>query len=225
MAAVGIIDDRVDVRDSTKKKVKRELKKQNIPWEVVDISPLEHMEHFARWVQENEIVVLLVDERLNEQPIENTQIYVDYSGHDLVKLLREGYKELPIFIITAHEDDPNVLINEGDFDSVISRGSFTNRPEEFVKRFVRATNKYLEVNDKEYTQLSKLSEKIALGKATNKDVENVKKLQAKLEIPFVLGVVQSREEALEDYEKSIDGLDQLSTKIEAFLKKYDKPKK
>ncbi len=223
MSTIGIIDDRVEVRDSIKKRVQAELRRLNINWPVIAIGPFEEMENYPEWIENNEISVLLLDENLHEKPI-SRGVYADYDGHDLVKVVREGYKYLPIFVITAIASSEDVVDNAGEFDSIIARSSFNKRSAEYVKRFVRATHTYLSVNNNELERLSTLSRKIALGNASVEEENEAKALQIKLELPFTMQRVVDRETAINELETEVDSLSELSKKISKYIKSKKKGK-
>jgi DNA-binding NarL/FixJ family response regulator len=216
MSTIGIIDDRQDLRTTMRKRVEMELRKLEVPWDVIDSAPLSSVNEYPQWIRENEISILLLDEKLKEQP--SNGIFSNHNGHDLVKKVREGYKELPIFIITAYDEEADVENNAGDYDSVIHKDSFGERSSEYVKRFIRATNKYLKNNESEFQRLTELSQKIALGLAVQSENDEAKSLQTKLEIPYTIDIVNDREKATKNLENELDSLEDLNRKVEEYLK-------
>src|SRR5690606_30873887 len=162
------------------------------------------------------ITILIVDERLTEHPVGKEP--VRYNGHDLVKIVRLSYKELPVFVITHHFADRDIVNNAGDYDSVISKDDFDKLSSEYVKRFVRAAQKYYDNHLQELFRLSNLSEKIAIGTASDKEKDETRSLQAKLEIPLTVTNLIHREHVIADIEELIGKLSQLSSEIDLYLR-------
>ena len=108
------------------------------------------------------------------------------------------------------------------FDDIISRDDFIKSDEstkQYVNRFIRYTQKYLENFEEEYVRLAQLSELVALDKANKNDIKELKALQTKLQLPLSSFVVKDRKDWLEELESKNKKLEELSKKLETLLGK------
>ena len=218
MLKVAIIDDNEELRTRVAKRISRYLKKESIKWEVNHFDPLEHVEDYANWIIKNKVVILIVDEKLNVVP-NSKGISTSYSGHDIVKLLRITNKQLPMYVITAFEADTVLQGMKGDFDGIVSRSLFSiqEHAEQYIQRFVRATQTYLTNYQSEYNRLAELSELVALDRASEENITELKGLQAKLQIPITSFINNDRKSWLIELEEKTNRLETLSEKIKQFL--------
>jgi CheY-like chemotaxis protein len=219
MGIVAVIDDREDVRKRLSKKFSRYLKLEGISWDVQHLDPLNDILDYPKWISHNKIVILIVDEKLREIPKIGGGFH-SYDGHDLVREVRKTNKQLPIYVVTAHADDEILTQMEGEFEGVIQRGKFNEdeSSRQQFKRIVRATQTYLENFNKEYYRLAELSGLIALNKATIEEKDELKALQAKMEIPLSSFISINRQEWIDELDNKTKELEELSSKIENFLK-------
>lgn len=220
MALVAVIDDRKDVRKRLAKRFTRYLKQEGVSWAVEHFDPLNDISDYPKWVSHHKIVILIVDEKLRE--IEKTDGgFHSYDGHDLVRVIRETNKQLPIYVVTAHADDDTLTQMEGEFEGVIQRDKFNNdeSANQQFKRIVRATQTYLEIFNKEYIRLAELSELVALDKASEDEIKELKGLQTKMKIPLSSFINIDRQEWIDELDEKTKELEELSNKIESFLKK------
>lgn len=220
MSTVAIIDDRKDVRDRLAKRIARHLKEENILWKTISIDPIPNPEDYQKWIVNEKIVFLLVDERLMEEPLSDST-FNSYNGHDLVRIIRQTNKQLPIFMITAHPSDNEIEEMKGEFDDVISRTNFedANSSRQYVKRFIRYTQTYLSNFQKEHERLSKLSELVALEKATKEEIDELKALQVKLEIPLSPFISKDRTDWLAELDKKTEEVEKLANELNELIQK------
>lgn len=218
MLKVAIIDDNKEIRTRVAKRISRYLKKENIKWEVLHFDPLEHVEDYSNWIIKNKVIILIVDEKLKVIP-NSKGISTSYNGHDIVKLLRKTNKQLPIYVITAFAADSALQGMKGDFDGIVSRTLFSTQEHanQYIQRFVRATQKYLANYQTEYNRLAELSELVALDKATPENLAELRGLQTKLQIPLASFINNDRKSWLIELEKKTNRLESLSEKIKQFL--------
>jgi CheY-like chemotaxis protein len=209
MPKVGIIDDRLDHRETLKRALDLALTGK---WQSVDSAPLPSLEDYTRWFREHEINVLLLDEKLQEQGA------VGYDGHDVVSYLRRILPTFPIFIITAYPDDEELRRKFSDIEEIIPRLEFSKRPNEFVPRFLRAAQRYSDSFQAELAELSEKSRKIAEGVATADDVSKTEALQVKLGLEFTSLFLRDRSEWLKEVDTKLREYEKLRTEIEEFLK-------
>ena len=102
MNKIGLIDDKDISRRAFMLKLNLVLEKSFHGWQIIDSKPFQDFETYRQWILENEICVLIIDERLDEEKLSDGT-YVKYFGSDLVKHLRIYFKDIPIFCITNIE--------------------------------------------------------------------------------------------------------------------------
>lgn len=220
MAVIGIIDDREDIRTTLKRKIDLSIKKQNLPWITLDISPFAEMKHYISWLKENEVSVLILDERLQEGS--HTAENVTYNGSKLIEFIRESLPEFPVFAITNYPKDPDLQQKFPLFDEILGRDEFFKKADEYTIRFTRAGQRFLDTYNSQLTRVSELSKKIALGTADENDLKELEALQEYLNIPFASLIFTNREEWLKLYEEKMKELSDISKNIKTFIDKNKK---
>ncbi|MCC3160867.1 response regulator [Hymenobacter sp. 15J16-1T3B] len=216
MNAIGIVDDREDVRSTMKISIELALSKFNKEWIVVDTPPFVEKDEYYPWIKENGVCVLLMDERLNEEMIDG-ETSVDYTGHELVQVIREKEKELPIIAITSHSDDEDLQENLSYFDNIVDRNEFNLKSEDYVNRFIRFGQKFIDQYRSELLEISSISDRIAQGSQTDKDLEDLAVLQTKLSLGYQDNTLKGRSEWLNEFESSTEELEQLKDKLWQYL--------
>lgn len=213
MPTVAIIDDREDMRKTIKRLVDSELEGE---WNSVEVDPLPNLEDYPSWIMEDEVCVILLDERLNEQkPKKKNTSY--YEGHTLVEFIRKHLPTFPIFVITSYPEDEELKKKFKDVEEIIVRHQFAERANEYVPRFLRSGQRYLEAFHNELTELAENADKIAKGTATQQDIERVKAIQAKIGMLFPWDTIKTRCEWADELETRLKTFEKLSTKIKKFL--------
>ena len=213
MPTIGIIDDRPDLRVTLKRSLDLELLDE---WSSIDEDPLSKLEDYPSWLTENEVCVLLLDEKLHEQAP------VDYNGHDVVDFLRKHLPTLPIFVITAYPENEDLLKSFKDVEGIIPRTKFSKDASEYVSRITRSAQRFLESFQSELTQLAEISERIAQGKAKKKDKENAEAIQNKISLAFPYEALESRSELLGELESKLKDLEKMRKDIGNYLEKVKK---
>lgn len=213
MPTIAIIDDRKDHRSTIKRLVDTELLGD---WDSSEVAPLPDLEDYPSWLTENEVAVILLDERLNEQKTKGKAL-PNYEGHHLVEFIRQHLPTLPIFVITSYPDDQELKKKFKDVEEIIVRQEFAKKADEYVPRFLRSGQRYLEAFHKELRELSDSADKIARGKATKGDIEKVKAIQAKIGMIFPCDSLKSRCEWTDELESNLKKLEKLSIDIKKFL--------
>jgi len=188
------------------------LKKRGSALDVIDIFPFASYEEYNPWIIDQEICVLILDERMHNDS-EGELGPVGYRGNELVLKIREHFKDIPIFTVTAHIDDEELQARFSEFEYIISRENFD---EKYVDIIIRAGQRYLDQNEKELTEFEILTRKIAAGDVDAGDEEKLKALQIKLQMPLMSGL-QDRENWLEEYEKQIVSLEQIKHSLQEKL--------
>jgi len=213
MPNIAIVDDRRDFRRTLKHKIELSLRKLNQSiWSVIDIDPFPIIGDYVSWIQDNDIAILILDEKLQEVA---TGSKVDYSGSLLIEKIRETLKEFPVFAITSYPNEPDLQSKFPLFDEILERDAFFNKSDEYISRFLRAGQRFLITHYEQLKRLSELSEKIALGTSSNEEKNELKLLQILMALPY--SHLPTREQWLKEYEDKLNELDAISLKIEQFL--------
>jgi len=213
MPNIAIVDDRVDFRTTLKRKIELSLKKLNQHiWTVIDIDPFVDMNDYLAWIQGNDIAILILDEKLQEVASGSK---VNYSGSLLIEKIRETLKEFPVFAITSYPNEPDLQNKFPLFDEILERDTFYNKSDEYVSRFLRAGQRFLTTHFTQLKQISDLSQKTALGTATQEEKDMLASLQALMGLPY--SYLPNREEWLQEYEDKLRKLEEISSKIESYL--------
>lgn len=216
MPKITIVDDRKDFRTTLKRKIEAFFIKSKLKdWEVMDISPFQNKSEYFPWLLENDVVVLILDERLQEN-IEESES-VNYKGSELIEEIRRHLKEFPVYAITNYSRDPDLQSKFPLFDEILDRDSFYSKVDEYITRFIRSGQRYIQSHNKILTRISELSQKLAVGDATNEETLELRGLQEGLNLSSV--EIIDREAWLHKYQEKLDELDKLSIQIEEFLKK------
>lgn len=213
MPVIGIVDDRDDARDTLKERIGLELADE---WSCIDIPPFADINDYPGWIHYEEIAVLIIDEKLNEEPTKGN-INVDYYGHDLVSFLRTQMPTLPIFVVTSYESDEELLKRYADVEGIFKREVFIKDAEKEVPRLLRVAQKYLEAHEKELAILGELSEKAAKGKITDKEKARLKAVQEKIGLAF--NYISDRSDWAATLDSEISEIEKLIGKIDSFIKK------
>lgn len=217
MLEVIIIDDREEVGKRTADRFTRYFQKNNLLWEAKFLLPLEDKKDYIRYIIDNKVILIVIDERL-DVPVNGKT--VNYSGHDIVELIRKRNKEIPIFIITAFDESDELLLMEGQADGIISRGKFSNVQDsnQIIMRLVRSTHRYLQNYSKEYEDLATLSHKVVTGKATESESKRLTALRAKLAVET--GIEATRKEWLDSLGSEIRDLKDLINTAKKIISDY-----
>jgi hypothetical protein len=181
-----------------------------VSWKCLDVHPLEKMNEYPSWITEQDVAVMLLDERLHEQKTIGKP-YVDYNGHDLVDYIRKRFKTLPIFVITSFSDDDELVDKFSDVEAIIPREVFTDKPKEYVPRFLRAGQKFIDTFQGELSELSERAKKIALGRAKRADVKRANAIRESLNLAFPLEAFRTRDEWLAEMEKNLKDLKKIAS--------------
>lgn len=215
MPVIGIIDDREDIRTTLKRKIDMSVRKQKLPWITIDIAPITEMKDYISWIKENEISVLILDERLQEGS--HTSENVTYNGSKLIEFIRESLPEFPVFAITNYPNDPDLQNKFPLFDEILGRDEFFKKADEYTIRFARAGQRFLDTYNTQLAKVSELSKKVALGTADEKDLKELEALQAYLNMPFASLVFTNRDEWLQLYEAKMSELSEITKHIKSFI--------
>jgi len=218
MPQIAIIDDNVDLSGTLKKTILHYLKKFGSDFTVITQQPFHDIGLYFDYVKDNEICLLILDERLNDKPSLDG-VPVDYLGNQLVLELRKQLKDFPIIMITTFADEDELLEKESEFEYMLKRDDITddeNVANLYIPRIIRAGQRYLDSNNKELTEYNELTKKIAAGEISKESIDRLEALQVKLELPII--GYDDRATWLDQYETHLNELEKLKLKVERMLK-------
>lgn len=215
MPVIGIIDDREDLRITLKRKIDLSLRVLSLSWSTLDTFPFNDLSDYINWIRENDIAVLILDERLQESTLNG--INVNYNGSQLIEFLRNSLQEFPVFAITSHTQDVDLQSRFPLFDEILNRQNFLLHANDYTIRFTRAGQRFLEVYNDQLVNLSNLSRKVAIGDATIEDKNKLKALQEYLNMPYASFAFTDRESWLRNYDKKLEELSDISSQIKSFI--------
>jgi hypothetical protein len=223
---IAVIDDNIDARNFVTSAIEDAITNLEIgsDWSVLKSAPFPKLKDYTDWVNKEQVGVLVVDERLGEVPDSDGQT-ANYKGSDLVGVLRKQFKDMPIYGVTSHPADPSLKEHFALFDEVVERDIFMSKASQYVERFLRTYKNFLDLNEKELTELSVISKKIALGKASSTQKKRAEAIQKSLEIPVTTIELSGRKEWLDQYQKVIDEFKKTQKEANKFLKSKTKKKK
>ncbi|MFA5934556.1 MAG: hypothetical protein WC827_01560 [Candidatus Paceibacterota bacterium] len=220
---IAVVDDRDDARKMVADVIEDAIINLDIKnnWSVIETTPFLNLGDYSKWINNEQIGVLILDERLGEVPGTSGKS-VNYKGSDLVNILRTQFKGMPIYGVTSYPDDPSMQQHFALFDEVMKREDFSSKASLYVERFLRTYKNFLESNEKELTELSMISKRIAIGKATTKQKKRAEAIQKNLEIPVTTIALNSRKEWLDAYQEVIDSFKMAQKEAKRYLNQKNK---
>lgn len=202
MKNIGLIDDKNVSRRAFKLKVELALEVYYPGWKIIDRKPFKEYFMYRQWILENDISVLIIDERLDEEKLDDGT-FVRYFGSDLVKDLRKFLKDFPIYCITNIEITPQLKEALSFFNLTINKQRFDEEVENYLSLFIRSGLSFYTEYKKELSRLGELSEIIAKGDKTEEILTEINSLQTRLTIPHIDLGLRNREEYNKELESKI----------------------
>lgn len=218
MKNIGLIDDKDAQRRAFMLKLNLKLETLYSGWKVIDSNPFKDFDSYRQWILENEISILIIDERLDEEKLDDGS-YANYFGSDLVKYLRNYFKDIPIYCITNIEITEHLKEALSYFNLILSRNKFDEDIDNYLNSFIKSGISFYTEFKTELGRLGELSELIATGKPTEKDILEIQSLQTKLVIPHLTEEIVSRENYLAELEKMIEKIKSMQ---ENLIDQYNK---
>jgi hypothetical protein len=207
--SIAIIDDREDTRTTVARLLRIGLRGES--WSIVESAPFEDIREYPAWFVEHEVAAVVLDERLRESGI------VGYEGHDLIEFIRARWPTLPLFVVTAHTDDPGLSARFGSVEQVINRVEFGKRSKEYAARLSRAAARFTQEHEENLAKLGGLARKIAEGEATPADIAEAEAIRVQLGIQFDVEEAKSRAEGLDEFGRRVAEYERLRRKLLAAL--------
>lgn len=212
MPQIAIIDDNAEQSSTLKKTLEHYLKKFGSSLSVIVQYPFGDIEQFYNFITENEICVLILDERLNDQSTpEGSPVH--YKGNELVTELRKRLKDFPIFMITTYSPEDDLLAKFSEFEYIMTRQEITEDEEgyKFIPIMIRSAQRYLDTNNAELSEFYELSKRVASGENEATLIKRLEALQVKLELPTT--GFDDRKAWLDQYEGHIQELEALKQEL------------
>jgi hypothetical protein len=228
MNTIAIVDDRKDDRDLACRRVERGLRSVggDGTWRVIGSAPLATLEEYPNWLREEEVDVLILDQRLNESGSRP----VGYTGHDIVTRITPRLFDLPVYYLTSIKDVSEVEGDRSKVRAILQRDQFLNSdPGVWEKEFIREGTRYREHVARKMLRLSELSEAAALGHLSEDEAEEAAALRQELHLVFENGRANvesenaTRARALQEFSDQLSHLDSTLTELRDLLQADDKP--
>lgn len=218
MKTIAIVDDKDSARKGFARQIRNTLERLYPDWKVIDTKPFMNTNEYPQWIIENEVSVLILDEQLDGEAVENGK-NVDYNGHDLVKELRFKFKDMPVYSITSYALSDDLKNSLSYFNLILSMRDFDEDSDNYINLFVKSGTNFYTEYQKELGRLGELSEIIAKGEATDKDLIEIQSLQTRLIIPHLTEELVSRENYLAEIEKKIGEIKSMQENLLKYRKK------
>lgn len=210
MRKIGILDDRPGELATTKSIIERNLKDKN--WKVVEVPLLPTPAQVVEWLNHEEVNVLIADQVLSDASRTKN---VNYLGTEVIKAVRQHLPDMPVYMITAHTDNPDVEPNLDRMEALVRRGSLGKDAPVLVPRMMRAGETFERRNRESLSRLSTLSQKNATSSLTQPEQTELKSLQASMAIA---DTSDARELLLPELEKEVQRFAALQAKATKVLK-------
>lgn len=218
MSTILIVDDRADERQTVVDLVSYSLP-EGSTWTARGIEPLVTIDDYRSLITEEDISVIVLDEKLQEHGAKLTGEAVSYNGHELVNFLRPRFPDLPIFVVTAHEAEEDVQGAASDVEGIISRNDFSKSPEIHTARMIRSGHRFSEALQNDLNFVSRISQKLAVGTAEDEEITKMTSIREKLSLPFPTSDLTHAKDLVPQAEKLIYEAQSLLAKISAGRKK------
>jgi hypothetical protein len=210
MANIAIIDDNIEQSDTLRKKLSRHIQRHGSSLGVITQFPFQDIEEYFDFIDNSNICVLILDEKLNDQSLPDGNP-VNYLGNELVTALRKRLLDFPIFMITTFSDTEDVIAKFSEFEYIINREEFNQEGEKYIGILIRSAQRYLKEHTEELSEFDRLTRELAGGSSDPEILKRFEALQVKLELP--ISGFDDRREWLETYEKHIEELDNLKEEL------------
>lgn len=218
MPNIAIIDDNTEQSSTLATTMSHYLKDLNSDLNVITQTPFENFPDYFPFIQNNDVCVLILDEKLNVVAEEGRNPVI-YLGNELVVKLREQLKDFPIFMVSNYIQDDDLQEKFDQFDNMFTRSDLTEDADgkKFIPIIVRSAQRYLKSNNAELSEFNQLTQDIASGDQDPSKMERLRALQVKLQIPFT--AFDDRAGWLDKYQEHISELDELEKELAAKISK------
>lgn len=182
MINILIFDDRADARETLREAIEMSAPEEfNLA--VSDTFPLEDVDAYASYIREHDIAALLLDERLTEESDTDGR-HSTYLGHQLVEHLRRALPEFPVYVVTTHKTDDELVKQAADVEDIVERRAFHKEPLTYLTRIKRAAMRFQESMQERLDELNSLTMKAASGELTADEQKQLNETRTALGLPF-----------------------------------------
>lgn len=216
MLTVLIIDDDEDVRSTLKELIELELP-EGADVNIQAESPLPAIEEYSSYILENDIAVLILDERLNERPLPSTGKHAGYFGHDVISGIRASLPDFPVFVVTTYAGDDQLAGQSAEFEAIVDRDSFRENAGEHTKRILRAAARFHSSMQQQLLLMADLSVKALNSTLSQAERQHLAAARQLLGLPFAM----SEDALMTDLVGQAQELADESRKLIASVKKED----
>lgn len=216
MPSIGIVDDRKEQREEIRSVFESCF--EDDKWVCIDTTPFIQMDEYPSWIVENEISIIVLDERLHEEEAGNG-IHVNYNGHNLAEYLRQGNPTLPIYVVTSYSSDDGLVNKKNIVENIISREDFGGaNADMYVQRMLRSGMHYSKMFLEELSEISRLANKIATGDADENDLKELRAKQTSIKLAFPVNLLVDREQWISRFEEELNVFEKLKVEVTEYLK-------
>lgn len=215
MPAIAVLDDRASERKTLMRGIS-----SNLPqgWDCVECPIEGSPDAYPRWLTHNHIYALVVDQVLNEQA-SGKKNHATFKGHDVIAAIRKHLKSFPIYVITAYPEDDDLKDHRAEADRVLRRDEFAKNADVYVKRIVRAAERFAEEHKKDLSRLTDLARKAATNTISADERKELASLQSTIGFVTLQEAENARAKALDSLEKKLKGFQAIEKDIVNYLRK------
>lgn len=227
MLNIGIIDDKEEERSDIAEVFETAFAKHNAAlskrkqqkFETVSSPPLPLVNDYPAWIYENKLSALIIDEKLREMPPDG--YHIDYDGHDVIDYVKTRMLTLPVIVVTNVPDDQDLDKRFAKVDDIIPKAVWGEKGEKIAERLINRAENYKGIYIQKLAVVDKLSQKVALGTASEEDIEHLRGLQTEFSLPFIDGKLEI-DSWLSDMENTLREFSELEEKAKSFIEKHEK---
>lgn len=211
MPAIAIVDDRKSDRETVGRVVNSILKqlKEDERWTVILDEPPAKERDILHWLDENDATVLVTDWKLNEGA--KSERVVSYEADSLIKEIRRKRPTFPIFVITGFASEAQGHLKE--VENIFSRHEFNKNAATVVPQILRAGLRRYEEQRDLLTRMDELARRVATGKASKKERDELKSLD---------GYFQADLPAIVTLDSVLGELEQVTKRADVLRRKVEK---
>ena len=214
MHTVAVVDDDSGLRETVAKALRLSLDEKG--WTVLEAAPLQDPTEYPLWIDENDVQALIVDWRLNQKH-EPDSDPVDYEAPMLIEQARKGNPFLPVFVVTAYGQDPDVREGEHIADQLMDRGDLLDRPDVAAERILRAAERHSEAQQQKLARLSELAQRAAVDVLDNEERVELEALREEFHLELATSSTLTDTTLLEEAETFRKRVESLIAKIQQAL--------
>ncbi|MFV1883226.1 MAG: hypothetical protein ACMZ7B_01870 [Balneola sp.] len=186
-------------------------------WKLTPIKPFNDINEYPTWILENEITILVLDEKLYGGSLDDGS-HVDYTGHQVAELVRESNKELPIISLSNYAPEEELLESLDNFHLILGQDEFDNNFDNYFNLIKKLSESYFEQNQDRLNRISEISELIAKGNGNEELFKELNSLRAILSLPHFSSGIEFRSQVLDLMEGQIEEIAALKKEIQKYLK-------